>query len=451
MKSWSHYRLTACLLGGAATLAFGAPSSTNVTFYKEVLPVLQKNCQGCHRPGEAAPMSLLTYESSRPWAKAIKASVASRKMPPWHADPAHGKFLNDRRLSEQDVQTLVAWADTGAKAGNPKDAPKPLQFTEGWEIGKPDLVLEMPSAFEVPASGTIDYQYVAIPTNFKEDKWVQIAEARPDDREHVHHIIAFIREPGSPYMKDLPEGVPMTAKQIYEIAKKNMPAGSRVSGDNNGFADMLVGYAPGTPAVSFKPGQAKLVKAGSHLVLQMHYTANGKAGRDKSRIGLIFSKVPVQERVISLASGNNKFEIPPQDANYRVDSTFTLQEKATLIGLLPHMHLRGKSFLYTAVYPTGEKEILLSVPKYDFNWQNWYELASPKVLPAGTRIDCVAHFDNSPNNPANPDPSKKVHFGEQSWDEMMLGFFDVAISTDVQPADVMRPKRQQQQKPSSDE
>ena len=435
-------------------LSFLAVSSAllaapSVTFYKEALPVLQKNCQGCHRPGEAAPMSFLTYDSTRPWAKAIKAAVASHKMPPWHADPAHGKFLNDRRMSEADIQTLVAWADTGAKAGNAKDAPKPLAITAGWGIGQPDLILEMPAAFDVATSGTIDYQYIAIPTGFTEDKWVQMAEARPDDRAHLHHIIAFIREPGSPYMKDLPTGVAMTAKQIYELAHKK--GGERGSRENSGFSDMLVGFAPGTPPATFKPGQAKLVKAGSDLVLQMHYTANGKAGRDKSRIGLIFSKVPVTERVLSLASGNGRFEIPPQDPNYRVDSSFTLQEKSTLVSLLPHMHLRGKDFHYTAIYPTGEKEVLLSVPKYDFNWQNTYELATPKVLPAGTRIDCIAHFDNSSNNPSNPDPTQKVTFGEQSWDEMMLGFFDVAIDVKVQPIDLMRPKKSAQQKPSGEE
>ena len=433
----------------AATAATTLSASPTATFYKDALPVLQKNCQGCHRPGEAAPMSFLTFESTRPWAKAIRNAVASKKMPPWHADPAHGKFLNDRRLSETDIQTLVAWADTGAKAGNAKDAPKPLHFTEGWEIGTPDLVLEMPAAFDVAPSGTIDYQYIAIPTNFAEDKWVQLAEARPQDREHVHHIIAFIREPGSPYMKDLPEGVPMTAKQIYEIAKKN--GGERRAGENSGFSDMLVGFAPGTPPANFRPGQAKLVKAGSHLVLQLHYTANGKPGRDKSRIGLIFSKAPVTERIVSLASGNGRFAIPPQDPNYRVDSSFTLQETSTLVSLLPHMHLRGKDFLYTAIYPTGEKEVLLRVPKYDFNWQHSNELATPKVLPAGTKIDCIAHFDNSPNNPANPDPTKKVTFGEQSWDEMMFGFFDVAIDVRTPPVDLMRPKRPAQPKPAGEE
>lgn len=433
----------------AATVAAGSvfaasTGSTPVTFYKDVLPVLQKNCQSCHRPGEAAPMSFLTYESTRPWAKAIKAAVSTTKMPPWFADPHYGKFANDRRMNEAEVAVLRNWADAGSPAGDPKQGPAPLAFADGWAIGKPDMVFEMPTAFEVPASGTIDYQYIAIPTNFKEDTWIQIAEARPDDRTHVHHILAFIREPGTGYMKDLPIGIPMTAKQMYETARKNaeaLPPAERQKlrqRGNASFADLLAGYAPGTPPTTLRPGQAKLVKAGSDLVLQMHYTADGKPGKDKSRIGIIISKAPVAERVVSLASGNSNFEIPPGDPDYRIDSSFTLGAEAKLVSLLPHMHLRGKSFEYTAIYPTGEKEKLLSVPKYDFNWQLWYELAEPKVLPAGTRIDCIAHYDNSPNNPANPDPKAKVRNGEQSWDEMMLGFFDVAIKADLPPAALMK-------------
>lgn len=432
----------------AASLLAAAPntSKTSPTFYKDVLPVLQKNCQACHRPGEAAPMSLLTYESARPWAKSIKAAVAARKMPPWHADPAHGKFQNDARLSPAEITTIQQWVDSGAPAGDPKTGPKPLAFSDGWSMGKPDAIIEMPVAFTVPSEGTIDYQYVRIPTGFTEDRWVQIAEARPDDRAHVHHIIAFIREPGSAYMQDLPVGNPMTAREIYEAAKKNGQSGRRQGG--NGFGDMVAGFAPGTPPMTLKSGQAKLIKAGSDIVLQMHYTANGKPGTDKSRVGLIFAKEPPQERVISMASGTEKFAIPPQDANYRVDATFTLQADARLISLLPHMHLRGKSFVYKAVYPTGESEILLNVPKYDFNWQLWYVLADQKILPAGTRIDCTAHYDNSPNNPANPDPTKTIKFGEQSWDEMMFGFFDVAIPADKSPTDLFRPKRQE--KPAAD-
>lgn len=413
--------------------------STQVTFYKDVLPVLEKNCQNCHRPGEAAPMSFLSYESTRPWARAMKAAVLTKKMPPWYADSHYGKFANDRTLNEGEIRTLVAWADSGAQPGDRKDAPPPVQFTEGWAIPKPDVVLEMSQDFEVPASGTIDYQYIVVPTNFTEDKYVQFAEARPSDRAHVHHIIAFIREPGSPWLKEAKPGIPFVpAEYIREAAKR----GERPRGGDGGFGgDFLCGYAPGAPPQTLKPGQAKLVKAGSDIVLQLHYTANGKPGRDRSKIGLVFSKEKPAERVLTLAAENHEFAIPPGDPNYEVDSKFTLQAPATLTSLLPHMHLRGKDFEFRVVYPTGEKEILLKVPNYDFSWQLWYVLAQPKLLPAGTTIECTAHFDNSPNNASNPDPTKQVHFGEQSWDEMMIGFFDVAVDMNTNPMDLMRPKK----------
>jgi hypothetical protein len=440
------------------TLAIAASFAANTggtqpTFYKDVLPVLQRNCQNCHRPGEAGPMSFLTYESTRPWAKAIKAAVATKKMPPWYADPHYGKFSNDRTMPAADVNTLISWVDAGAKAGDAAEAPQPVKWVEGWAIGKPDLVLEMPETFAIPASGTIDYQYIMIPTNFTEDRYVQFAEARPGDRERVHHIIAFIMDKDNPMVKQMKPGVPFVpaeaqrdaARRAKEAQEQGRPQeqrrGERGEGDGLGIGDFLVGYAPGLPPQALKPGQAKLVKAGSAIVLQMHYTANGKAGVDKSRIGLIFSNERPTQRVLTLASMNNKFEIPARDPNYLVESTVTLQQEATLTSLLPHMHLRGKDFEFRAVYPTGEKEVLLRVPKYDFSWQLWYVLDKPKVLPAGTRIECTAHFDNSPNNPANPDPNKAIRFGEQSWDEMMIGFFDVAVSIDTEAMDLMRPKK----------
>ncbi len=419
-------RVLSLALAGAAICA--AASTSQVTFYKDVLPVLQKNCQSCHRPGEAAPMSFLTYDSTRPWAKAIKNAVATKKMPPWFADPSHGKFANDRTLSTSDLNTLVSWADAGATAGNPKDAPKPVAFTEGWAIGKPDVVFEIPTAFNIPESGTIDYQYVRMPTGFTEDKYVQLAEARPTDRERCHHIIAFIREPNSAWFKDSPVGVPFVPE--------------KKGGDGGGQGDFLAGYAPGMVAPALQPGQAKLIKAGSDIIFQLHYTANGKPGSDKSRVGIIFSKVKPTERVVTLAAANPKFVIPPGDGNYRVDSKITLQDDATLTMMLPHMHLRGKSFDYRITYPDGTKETILSVPHYSFSWQLSYFLAEPKKLPKGTLIECTAYFDNSPNNPANPDSSKEVRFGEQSWDEMMIGFFDVAIGFDKNPVDLMRPKKE---------
>jgi len=376
-------------LGLACAALTLAGNSPQVTFYKDVLPVLQKNCQGCHRPGEPGPMSFLTYESTRPAAKAIKAAVLTKKMPPWFADPHYGKFSNDRSMADADVKTLVSWVDSGAVAGNPKDAPQPVAFTDGWVIGKPDVVFEIPTAFEVPTSGTIDYQYVVMPSGFTEDKYVQMAEARPTDRAHCHHIIAFIREPGSPWFKNAPIGVPFVPEK-------------KRGEDGGGSGDFLAGYAPGMVAPVLKPGQAKLVKKGSDIVFQLHYTADGKAGSDKSRVGVIFSKVQPTERVVTLAASNPKFAIPPGDGDYRVDAKITLQDDATMTMMLPHMHLRGKDFDYRITYPDGTKETILSVPHYSFSWQLSYFLAEPKKLPKGTIVECTAHFDNSPTTRRTP-------------------------------------------------
>ena len=438
-------RLLVLSLGLAALAAAATTTSQNqVTFDKDALPILQKNCQTCHRPGEAAPMSFLTYESTRPWAKAIKTAVLTKKMPPWFADPHYGKFANDRSLSQQEIDTLVAWADNGAKEGDPKLAPKPVAWVEGWRIPKPDMVISMPTAFDIPASGTIDYQYIVIPTGFTEDKYIQLAEARPGDRTRVHHIIAFIREPGNPWLKDARPGVPFVPRErSSEAGTDNRPQSRR--NDGGGFGDFLAGYAPGTVPNTMKPGQAKLVKAGSDIILQMHYTANGTPGTDISKVGIVFATQKPTERILTLAAANPTFAIPPQDPNYKVESKITLQDDATLTSLLPHMHYRGKDFEYRVIYPTGEKETLLSVPKYDFNWQLSYDLAQPKLLPKGTVIECTAHFDNSPNNPYNPDPAKEVHFGEQTWEEMMIGFFDVAVPVNKTAMDLMRPPKKADQ------
>jgi len=437
-------RLLVMSLGCVALASAATTSGTqSVTFNKDVLPVLQKNCQTCHRPGEAAPMSFLSYQSTRPWAKAIKGAVMTKKMPPWFADAHYGKFSNDRTLSQSEIDTLIAWADSGAKEGDPKDAPKPVSFVEGWRIGQPDIVLSMPTAFAVPASGTIDYQYVIIPTGFTEDKYVQMAEARPGDRSVVHHIIAFIREPGNPWLKDAKPGVafaPRDEARKAEIEAARSGKKGRLEGGGFG-GDMLAGYAPGTVPNTMQPGQAKLIKAGSDIVLQMHYTANGKEATDISKVGLVFSKDKPSVRVLSLAATTANFAIPPNDPNYQVDAKIQLQQDSTLVNLLPHMHFRGKDFEYRVVYPTGERETLLKVPNYSFDWQLTYDLATPKLLPAGTIIECTAHFDNSANNKFNPDPTKEVHFGEQTWEEMMFGFFDVAVPVDTTVMDLMRPKK----------
>ncbi len=409
--------------------AITAAAATNppaVTFTRDVAPVLERNCQGCHRPGEAAPFSLLTYEQARPWARAIKEAVLLKKMPPWFADPHYGKFSNDRSLAQKDVDALVAWADGGTPRGDPKDLPPPVDFLEGWSIPKPDIIYELPHPYQIPATGTIEYQKVVVPSGFTEDKWVQFAEARPDNRAQVHHMILFIREPGSHWLKDAKPGVFFVAPKTTEPDTDTSALPS----------DFLVGYAPGQPAEILPQGQAKLIKAGSDLVLEIHYTTNGKASMDRSKVGLVFAKQPPKERVLTLSATNGTFKIPPGDPNYKVDAAFELGTTVKLASVHPHMHGRGKDFEYRIVYPTGETETLLRVPRYDWHWQLWYNLAKPIDLPKGTRIECTAHFDNSPNNPDNADPTKEVTWGDQSWDEMMVGFFDLAFPADMPVQDI---------------
>jgi len=398
-----------------APLLSAAPNSP--TFYKDVLPILQSKCQGCHRPGEAAPMSFLTYEATRPFAAAIRQAVITKKMPPWGADPAHGKFSNDPTLSDAEKNTLLAWIDAKAPAGNRQDAPEPRKFVEGWNIGQPDMVVAMPKAYDVPATGAIEYTRFILPLNFTEDRWVSAAEVRPGNRAIVHHVIAYLREPGSSWLKGAPIGEP-----VVKAAKSD--GGPRSS---------LGGYAPGVPQRPGTPGRALRVKAGSEVVLEMHYTTNGKPATDLTKVGIIFAKEPPSEIIGGFSAANLKFVIPAAAEAHEVQSKWTAPREVKLTGLTPHMHLRGKDFQYVAKYPTGESEVLLHVPRYDFNWQHTYVLAQPKVIPAGTVIECTAHFDNSPNNKFNPDPKAEVKWGDQSWEEMMIGFGGY-VTIDRQPA-----------------
>lgn len=426
----------------AATVAFAAKNTAPATFYKDVLPILQKNCQGCHRPGEAAPMSFLTYESARPWAKAMREAVRSRRMPPWFADPAHGRFSNDRSLSEADIQAIVSWADGGAPQGNPEQAPPAREFIDGWNIGQPDMVVEMKNDHSVQASGTIEYTYFVVPLNFTEDKWVQMAEIRPGNRAVVHHVIAFIRQPGSKWLRDAKPYEAYIPRKRATAENINTGSTQTQQQEENSFGgEWLTGYAPGTVPDVLKAGQGRLIKAGSDIVLQMHYTANGKQATDRTKVGITFAKDPPKERVLTLAATTSKFVIPAGAPNHRVESAITLHADSRLIAMLPHMHLRGKDFEYRVIYPTGEKQTLLSVPRYSFSWQLSYFPVEPLVLPKGARIECTAHYDNSPNNPHNPDPKIDVRYGDQSWEEMMFGFFDVAIDAKANPGDLMRAAR----------
>jgi len=424
-----------------------SPTPTSVvTFNKDVAPILNRNCANCHRPGEIGPMSLLSYKDARPWAKSIKEKVISRTMPPWFADPNHGTFANDRRLSDKEIATLVSWVDGGMKEGDAKDLPPAPKFVEGWNIGKPDVVLTMPTEYSVPAEGVVDYQYMTVETNFTEDHWIQAAEIRAGNRAVVHHIIVFVQDP--PGTKRDPAGVQMKlaggaadtlprpqvrpvvageTRKVGEPRQAGAGGGNRGGGGGGGW--MLIGTAPGDSGGYMAPGTAKLVKAGSKFIFQIHYTPNGKASIDRSSIGLIFAKTPPEYEVKSLGVTNNRFVIPAGEANYRVESAVVFTEDSTLYSVFPHMHVRGKSFEYRLVYPDGHSEIVASMPAYDFNWQGSYQFKTPLDVPKGSRLECVAYFDNSKANKANPDSAKDVRWGDQTWEEMMIGFMDYSTKS----------------------
>ena len=419
-----------------STLASAAPKPSEVTFYRDVLPVLQARCQTCHRPGEAAPMPLLTYQDARPWAKAMKAAVLGKKMPPWHGEPA-GRFENERRLSEAETRTISDWADTGAKAGNSKYAPPaPLKFADGWTIGKPDTVIEMPNEFRVPATGTVDYSWIVVPTGFTEDKWVEKLEVRPGNRSVVHHVVVMARPPKSPYMRAAQPGIPFMPARGTPRRRQQDETGTL---SDLAFSEVVGVYVPGGDAYLTRPGQARMIPAGSDIVFQMHYTANGKEATDRTRVGIVFAKEPPKERVVNTFIMNTSLRIPPGAADHEVRARVTIHEDATLMSLFPHMHVRGKAFEYRVVFPDGRTETLLTVPRYDFNWQTTYYLREPLMLPKGTRIECIARYDNSPNNKANPDPASEVLWGDQTWEEMLAGFVDFAVPLGVNPMRIARP------------
>jgi hypothetical protein len=397
--------LGSCLLvlgaaaSGAAALTAAGPAA-RPTFTRDVAPILYRRCVECHRADEAAPMSLVTYSDARPWARSIKEKVAERAMPPWLAggETSH-RFENERRLSQREIDTLAGWADGGAPKGDDRDLPPVPRFAQGWVIGQPDAVFALPEEFSVPADGTVPYKYFTVPTNFTEDRWIQAAEIRPGNRAVVHHVIVSAREPGT--------------------AVANPERSEGRAGTNK-----ICGFAPGEQPKVYPEGSAKLIKAGSSLVFQVHYTTNGEAARDRSYVGFIFAKAPVKRAVLTGTATNARLAIPAGDPNHEVRSTWTAPEDVRILEFMPHMHVRGKDFTYTAVYPDGRSELVLAVPRYDFNWQLVYRLKEPLRLPRGSRIDCVAHFDNSTANKYNPDPRREVRWGDQTWEEMMIGWFD---------------------------
>jgi Copper type II ascorbate-dependent monooxygenase, C-terminal domain len=388
------------------------------TFYKDVLPILQDHCQNCHRAGEVAPMPLETYDQTRPWADIMAHTVAMRMMPPWFADPRYGHFANDPSLTEKQIAAIVEWAKGGAPGGDPLDAPPLKKWREGWNIRKPDLVLKMPQPVEIPARGEVEYTYEVVPTHFAEDRWVQMSEFRPGSPAHVHHAVVYIRPPDSPWLRHAPVGQPFTASTLADPQEKRQA--------HETTSDLLLVYAPGSSPDQWPDGMAKFVPAGSDLVFQMHYTTNGTSDKDQTEIGLVFAKTPPKQRVITLQLNNHALLIPPGADDFRVEVQGTLPNDAVLLSLFPHMHLRGKRFEYDIVHDDGSVEVLLRV-NYHFHWQLSYKLAEPRLLKAGTKLRAIAWYDNSKNNPHNPDSDKLVTWGDQTSDEMMVGFFDVAV------------------------
>jgi hypothetical protein len=434
----SRYCIAGLFVAGAGMAADVAP----VTFNKDVLPILQKNCQTCHRPNQIAPMSFLTYKEARPWAKAIKTAVALRKMPPWFADPQYGHFTNDRSLKPGEIETIAKWADAGAPEGDPKDAPAAVQWPEGWQI-QPDIIVQGP-AFDVPAhpkNNVVEWVSVTIPSGFTSDTWITSVQIKPEYPGVTHHMCLGF----NPHGPDVKYFEPVWDNKERDEEGSAIPAKGRTFGPaqpGKGPRSMAEDcYLPGNVAADYRAFQAaKLVPAGSDITLNMHYTPNGTAVTDHIRIGFTVAKEPPQRRYLSLLTSSptdpKLFAIPPNDGNWQSPpAEVTFNQDVELVFMMPHMHFRGKDMTYTLEYPDGRKEIVLNVPHYDFNWQLGY-VTSLKV-PKGTKLRVDAHFDNSPNNKFNPNPNKTVYYGEMTWEEMMNPFFGVVVDKDADPKKVV--------------
>jgi hypothetical protein len=392
------------------------------TFYRDVLPILQSHCQSCHRVGGISALPFETFEQTQRKAAAIAESVTSRMMPPWFADPKIGHFANDPSLSEKEIAALMAWSEAGAPAGDPHDAPPPRHWSAGWNIAQPDKIIQMPAAVKLPAQGQVEYTYEIVPTGFAEDRWVQSVEVHPSSPEHVHHAVVYLRPPDSKWLRGAPVGVPFTAAAF---ADEKLRRDARWTD-----SDVLLVYAPGSSPDDWPANMAKFIPAGSDLVFQIHYTTNGHAAEDQTSVGMVFAKAPPPLRVLTLQLTNDKFVIPPGADDFRVEVHGTLPNDCTLLSFFPHMHLRGKRFEYNIVEKNGHLEPLLRV-NYHFHWQMSYRLAEPRPLKAGTTLQAVAWYDNSAKNPHNPDPTRAVTWGDQTTDEMMVGFFDVAVPAGI--------------------
>jgi len=383
-----------------------ANDQSEVTYSKQIARIFQDHCVECHREGRIGPFQMTSYDDVVGWGEMIREVVDQGRMPPWHANPAYGHFNNDIRLTDEEKKMIATWVDNGCPEGDRSQLPAPRKFVDGWIIGEPDQIVYMSDeAVDVPAEGVIEYYHFVVDPGWKEDKWISAAEAKPGTPEAVHHILVFVQGPGE------------------------------ATGDGQG-RDLMAGYAPGAnPMLATDGSTAMHVKAGSKLTFQLHYTPNGSPHKDRSYVGLVFADSGKVKNVTrSAAVTNNLFRIPPGDDSYGVSEKVKIEHDTLISNMTPHMHTRGKSFRYEVTYPDGKKEILLDVPAYDFNWQTTYELKEPKLVPKGSELVCTAHWDNSADNLSNPDPTKTVTWGSQTFEEMMIGFYFEVFPKDQVPA-----------------
>ena len=404
--------IAALVFGLAGTARAESAAEGVPTFAKDVAPILYENCVSCHRPNHMAPMSLISYEDARPWARAVKTKVVAREMPPWDAAPGIQEYTNDSRLTQDQVDTISAWVDGGSPRGNDADLPPVPQFTEGWSIGEPDYVFTMVEPFDIPADGTVPYRYFNVPTNLTEDIWISANQFKPGDRRVVHHVISQVVE-GTGTQSD---PGPMESR---DRARTRVP-GARVGG-----------FVPNSTGNVFREGTASRIPAGAEIEAELHYTAIGVPVRDQSSWGVVLATAPpsdLRETGGGIVSGGFGFVIPPHDPDFALTGTQKFNKDSYLVNMMPHMHVRGKSATYTVVHPDGTRIVALDVPEYDFNWQLTYDLAEPIFMPKGSQLEVELHFDNSGSNRYNPDPDAAVTWGEQTWEEMALGFYSTVAA-----------------------
>lgn len=385
-----------CVLEPVAKAETSAP-----TWHGDISRIAQTRCLACHRDGGVAPFALDSFAEAEGRKGMIRFALDNQIMPPWHAEGG-GPWINDRQLTEDERSDVMAWLDAGCPEGDIDDAPLPRTWPDDWVIGEPDLVVTNPKAFDVPAEGVVQYQYGYAQTQLTEDVWVSAIEVKPGAEQVVHHVLVFIEEPQRP------------DESRRDFNRR----------DQGGLFGYFAAYVPGQQPVIYPEGHAKKLPAGSWLKFQTHYQTNGEAARDQTSIGLVFADGPPEVEVSTSAVATTKLSIPAGEDNYKIRAGIRFDKPAVLAAFSPHMHFRGKAFRYDLHFPDETRQTVLDVPRYDFNWQTLYQLAEPITVPAGTTLVCTAWFDNSADNPVNPDPEREVYFGEQTWEEMMIGYFE---------------------------